>query len=637
MSNLKPIYTTLFVSGTVLSTSFLLSQEYASASACPAQIDTALCDSKPGQKAANRAAGIVRLAGLSRTSYGHQNTQAGSLLDFPPLVSGTQRTRSYQGGKSAETALPGLVATPFAVRKLKRRAQRLQAAEVRKRISDRITPIILAEREASKNKHRARILAARKHASILRRFSTRAAQRMNMAAGTHRHAPGRRVVQGDALRANALCQTDALSPANFPSLNGFAAKSLARAAASSKALARPKQAAPRMRLASLKFDHLPIGLHGAGPIPETLTKTEDEDSENREDVIDWVSSALLAKTSPLLTPVSIRELKLRKAGRRIITKQATLGETIVDEALQSPKAPEIVIKPAIRKLRPVTKRRTAPRNWMQVRSASTKCFPRKLKKLLRRISTHYGKPVIVISGYRSPKHNRRVGGARRSQHMRCTAADFRVAGVSKYALAKYAAAASSVFSGNISSTLGETIVDEALQSPKAPEIVIKPAIRKLRPVTKRRTAPRNWMQVRSASTKCFPRKLKKLLRRISTHYGKPVIVISGYRSPKHNRRVGGARRSQHMRCTAADFRVAGVSKYALAKYAKSLPGRGGVGTYCRSGFIHVDVGPRRTWHWSCKRRGKRRVVKRRNYRKKYTSRRKAKRRVSQHRRSNTRG
>ena len=38
---------------------------------------------------------------------------------------------------------------------------------------------------------------------------------------------------------------------------------------------------------------------------------------------------------------------------------------------------------------------------------------------------------------------------------------------------------------------------------------------------------------------------------------------------------------------------------------------GGVGTYCGSpGMVHVDVGPRRNWHWACHVPGKTRVAKR---------------------------
>ena len=119
---------------------------------------------------------------------------------------------------------------------------------------------------------------------------------------------------------------------------------------------------------------------------------------------------------------------------------------------------------------------------------------------------------------------------------------------------------------------------------------------------------------RGVSTSCFPARLKKLLKKVSAHYGKKLRITSGYRSHKHNRRIGGARRSQHLHCTAADFYIPGVNKYALARYLKGLTGRGGVGTYRGNRIVHLDVGPRRTWHWGGrKKRAKRRYRNKRRY------------------------
>jgi uncharacterized protein YcbK (DUF882 family) len=101
------------------------------------------------------------------------------------------------------------------------------------------------------------------------------------------------------------------------------------------------------------------------------------------------------------------------------------------------------------------------------------------------------------------------------------------------------------------------------------------------------------------SVKCFKPELIKLIRQVERHYGKKPIITSGYRSPAHNRRVRGARRSQHMTCSAADIRVPGIGKASLARYLRSLPGRGGVGLYCRSGSVHIDIGAKRQWYWGC--------------------------------------
>ena len=108
---------------------------------------------------------------------------------------------------------------------------------------------------------------------------------------------------------------------------------------------------------------------------------------------------------------------------------------------------------------------------------------------------------------------------------------------------------------------------------------------------------------------CLRPELTKLLVKVEKHYGKPVIITSGYRSKAYNRRVRGAKNSQHTKCKAADIRVPGVSKQALAKYARTLPGIGGVGLYCRSSYVHVDTGSRRDWYWGCKSKKRRRVAR----------------------------
>lgn len=95
-------------------------------------------------------------------------------------------------------------------------------------------------------------------------------------------------------------------------------------------------------------------------------------------------------------------------------------------------------------------------------------------------------------------------------------------------------------------------------------------------------------------------KLILLLKRVSDHYGKPVTVSSGCRTHHGNRRAGGARRSLHLACKAADIKVTGISEGQLLRFVKSMPGRGGVGTYCRNSVVHLDVGDKREWHYGCK-------------------------------------
>ncbi len=97
---------------------------------------------------------------------------------------------------------------------------------------------------------------------------------------------------------------------------------------------------------------------------------------------------------------------------------------------------------------------------------------------------------------------------------------------------------------------------------------------------------------------CLRPQLVAILKTIERRFNKPVIITSGYRSPAYNQKVNGAKRSMHMSCAAADIQVPDTDKWEVAKFVRALPNRGGVGTYCHQS-IHVDVGPKRDWNWSC--------------------------------------
>lgn len=89
--------------------------------------------------------------------------------------------------------------------------------------------------------------------------------------------------------------------------------------------------------------------------------------------------------------------------------------------------------------------------------------------------------------------------------------------------------------------------------------------------------------------------LTVVLQCIRDHFGKPVTITSGYRTPAHNAAVGGAKSSQHLLGRAADIQVAGTSVEDVAAYAESLmPDWGGVGRYPAkagraTGWVHVDT------------------------------------------------
>jgi uncharacterized protein YcbK (DUF882 family) len=91
--------------------------------------------------------------------------------------------------------------------------------------------------------------------------------------------------------------------------------------------------------------------------------------------------------------------------------------------------------------------------------------------------------------------------------------------------------------------------------------------------------------------------LYDLQHRVSNHG--TIEIISGYRSPRTNMMLasmsdGVARQSYHTRGMAIDIRMPGTSLPKVYHTALNMR-RGGVGYYPDSEFVHVDVGPVRTW------------------------------------------
>ena len=52
----------------------------------------------------------------------------------------------------------------------------------------------------------------------------------------------------------------------------------------------------------------------------------------------------------------------------------------------------------------------------------------------------------------------------------------------------------------------------------------------------------------------------EVLDPVRERLGRPIVVNSGYRCPKHNKEVGGVSNSQHMKGEAADVRPREVGK-----------------------------------------------------------------------------
>lgn len=85
----------------------------------------------------------------------------------------------------------------------------------------------------------------------------------------------------------------------------------------------------------------------------------------------------------------------------------------------------------------------------------------------------------------------------------------------------------------------------------------------------------------------------------------PYRIISAFRSPETNQMLSDqsavtngatqvAKKSLHMEGKAMDVRLNDVSLTGFRDAALALQG-GGVGYYADSAFVHVDIGPVRTW------------------------------------------
>ena len=93
--------------------------------------------------------------------------------------------------------------------------------------------------------------------------------------------------------------------------------------------------------------------------------------------------------------------------------------------------------------------------------------------------------------------------------------------------------------------------------------------------------------------------LVAMLQAIRSHFGKPLIITSGYRSPSYNKQVGGASNSQHLYGKAADFKVPSADITAVHAWCDQAFPNSGLGLYVRSGgwgWIHIDSrGHRARW------------------------------------------
>lgn len=87
----------------------------------------------------------------------------------------------------------------------------------------------------------------------------------------------------------------------------------------------------------------------------------------------------------------------------------------------------------------------------------------------------------------------------------------------------------------------------------------------LEEMTKSQTASRKGID--NTPTPEVVENLKQLcenvLEKIRNHFGRPLTVNSGYRGPKLNKAIGGAKNSQHLTGQAADIEIPGMDNKIL--------------------------------------------------------------------------
>lgn len=95
------------------------------------------------------------------------------------------------------------------------------------------------------------------------------------------------------------------------------------------------------------------------------------------------------------------------------------------------------------------------------------------------------------------------------------------------------------------------------------------------------------------------RELAKNLQVLRDYVAKPIKISSGYRSPEHNKSVGGVANSQHVKGKAADIKIDGMTPAQVADTIESFiqagkMKQGGIGIY--PNFVHYDTrGKKARW------------------------------------------
>ena len=89
-------------------------------------------------------------------------------------------------------------------------------------------------------------------------------------------------------------------------------------------------------------------------------------------------------------------------------------------------------------------------------------------------------------------------------------------------------------------------------------------------------------------------KLANQLQILRDYTGRAITVNSGYRSPKHNAKIGGSLSSQHLLGKAADITIKDLKPAEVFMIINELIDmglmlQGGLGLYEKKGFVHYDI------------------------------------------------
>ena len=87
--------------------------------------------------------------------------------------------------------------------------------------------------------------------------------------------------------------------------------------------------------------------------------------------------------------------------------------------------------------------------------------------------------------------------------------------------------------------------------------------------------------------------LPEYLQKARDHFGKPMIITSGYRTTAHNIKVGGVSNSNHVFGNAADVYIPAVPAIDLYNYFCEIAGDScEIGIY--NNFVHFAVQPKKS-------------------------------------------